>query len=86
MISSRRKIGLLLTFVLTGGYTFAQQADTLSESAYQYTPSKQGISLYTGILPVIVFGVLVLLMAYVGYRYWHDHVPDDDTKHTPHHQ
>lgn len=88
IIDLRYKLGLFLLTILTGGYAIAgtTTTDTLSESDYNYTPSTNTVTMYNSPIPFIVLGVVILGMIYVGYRYWRDNVPDDDTKHTPHHQ
>jgi len=78
IINLRDKIAALLLLMLSGGYTFAQStAGDASKSIYD-TPPQRDLIQYIG--P----GIMLILVIYVGYRYWHDNRPDD--KHTTHHQ
>ena len=80
MMHLRNTIAALLLVMISAGYTFAQNA-----AADGPIPTKHDFGQYIG--PAI----LLLLVAYVGYRFWHDNYSHadkqgDDAKHTPHHQ
>ena len=73
-----RKIAALLLTMITGGFAFAQ--DNAASDTYENMPPQHDYVQY------IAPGILVLLIIYVGYRYWHDNRPDDKINHNPHHQ
>ena len=78
MINLRDKVAALLLLLLSGGYTFAQGTNYDPSTSIYDTPPKHDLIQFIG--P----GIMLVLIIYVGYRYWHDNRPDD--KHTPHHQ
>ncbi len=81
MIDLRHKMALLLLMMITGGVAAAQNTgDNLSDYAQ---PPKTFWSMYDSPLPYIIYGVIMLGMAYVLYRFWHDNRHHDDV---PHHQ
>ncbi len=81
MIKNARRICLLLlTILLTGGYAIANEY-TIPHSLHPLI-----LSMYTSPFRYVPFGILIVAMIYVGYRYWHDNKADDDISHTPHHQ
>ena len=68
--------------------SFAQ--DDQFRSVYDVPQSKNHVELYSGYFPVMVFGVVIVFLGYLGYRYWRDNMyderPDDNIGHEPHHQ
>ena len=76
MIQLRDKIAALLLLMLSGTYTFAQNI-VGDPSVYDTKPQRDLVQ-YIG--PCI----LLVLVIYVGYRYWHDNRPNDEQTH--HHQ
>ncbi len=78
IINFRDKIAALLLLLLSGGYTFAQSTVGEQSKSIYDTPPKHDFVQFIG--P----GIMLIVIIYVGYRYWHDNRPDD--KHTPHHQ
>ena len=75
IINLRDKIATLMLLMLSGGYTFAQST---SGDIYDTPPQKDHLVQFIG--PAI----MLIVVIYVGYRYWHDNRPDDE--HTTHHQ
>lgn len=65
------KFPFLILGMMISIYAFAQ-TDTLPDSAYNIKNPKHVFSLYNGAFPFIVFGVVIVLILYVSYRYWHD--------------
>ena len=59
----------------------AQDAGSIYD--YRTTGRPQGFNEFTGPFPYVVFGVVITLLGYMGYRYWKDEMSDD---HMPHHQ
>ncbi len=80
-----KNIAALLLMLLTGGYTFAQGADTMmSEDAYRNSSHKFTTVLDGGTIPYIALVVVFLLILFVGYRYWHDNRNVEKTPHKAH--
>ncbi len=44
-----------------------------------------GVYVYSGYFPYVIFGIVIAMMLWVGYRYWRDNA-DDDYGQEPHHQ
>lgn len=87
-IKSIRCIFTLICICLfAGNYTFAQETanDTLPESAYQMNVPKHVVNVYSDFVPYVLFGIIIALILYVSYRYWHDN-RNSRINHTPHHQ
>ena len=78
MIGIRDKFAALLLLLLSGGYSFAQGSVDGYTSVYDTTAPKHDYVQFIG--P----GIMLALVIYVGYRYWHDNHGGD--KHTTHHQ
>jgi hypothetical protein len=79
--SIRNRSILLVLAILSTIHSFAQSA-----SDGEVRMPKHFVGLYSGFLPYVVFGVVILFLGYIGYRYWRDNLPDDDISHMPHHQ
>ena len=82
IMNLRNTIAALLLLLLSAGYTFAQNAAGDDASI---PTAKHDFGQYIGPL------ILLVLVSYVGYRFWHDNYSHagkqgDDAKHTPHHQ
>jgi hypothetical protein len=84
MACFRNRFLLLALALLPAIYSFAQ--DDQSGSIYDVKQSRHHLEMYSGFFPYVVFGVVVALLGYVSYRYWHDNQTDDHTGHEPHHQ
>ena len=82
MKSMRYMFSFLVADLLFLNFASAQEAvtDTLPESAYHIEIPKHVVNIYSDFVPYILFGIVIALMLYVSYRYWHDNL------HTPHHQ
>lgn len=80
----RNKFTLLFFALLSGIASFAQ--DDQSGSIYDVKQSRHHLEMYSGFFPYVVFGVVIVFLGYVSYRYWRDNRTDDDIYHTPHHQ
>ena len=79
------RFGLLCSFMLAATYSFA--ADDANRSVYDVTTTpRHHIEMYSGFFPYLIFGVVIVFLGYVSYRYWKDNQPEDDMHHTPHHQ
>ena len=46
--------------------------DTLPESAYELKVPAHSTTFYTTHMAAILFTILIILMAFVSYRYWND--------------
>ena len=62
---------LLMLGLLTGVQAIAKGKDVYDPYTGTSEPKNANI-LYNGAVPYIVFGVVILFLGYVGYRYWHD--------------
>lgn len=65
--------------------TLSAIAQDGSGSIYDVEDKKVVFNVYSKSFPIIVFGVVAIILGYLGYRYWKDNMADDST-HTPHHQ
>ncbi len=85
--SIRNKFAFFCVAMLSAVYSFAQDAADQSGSIYDVKPAKHVFNVYSMSFEYILFGVVVIFLGYVGYRYMHDHADEeDDVSHEPHHQ
>jgi hypothetical protein len=80
----RSKFALLTLLMLATFSSFAQDGSGSVYDVKQF--SKHHVELYSGFLPYVVFGVVLVILGYVSYRYWRDNQEDDGASHEPHHQ
>jgi hypothetical protein len=56
-------------------YSFAQVASDEPTSIYDDKSGGKSV-MYNGILPYVIFGAVIVLLGYLGYRYWHDNAQE----------
>ena len=82
LMSIRNRFALLFLTMLAAITTFAQD----DGSIYDVKAPKHVFNVYSKGFPILLFGVVILFLGYISYRYWKDNRADDDISHTPHHQ
>ena len=78
----RYKFSFLLFLILSGIYAYAQDnTDTLTSADYHVQVPKHMDPIYNGPLRYIIFGVVLVLILYVSYRYYSDNKAGKDILH-----
>ena len=78
--SMRYKLLLICLSITAACYA---GADTLTTTDYHYVPPKHMDPVYNGPFRFIVVGVILAVMAYVGYRYYASARGGQDIWHDP---
>jgi hypothetical protein len=60
-------------------YSFAQAPDEGTDPAVAGIQGRHINNFYSGPIPYIILGVVMLFLAYVGYRYYSDHSAELDS-------
>ncbi len=79
MIVTMQMILLSAYLLMIPLYTFAQSADGGNDPAVSGIPRGHMHSFYGGPMPYIILGAVMVLLAYIGYRYYADHSVDLDS-------
>ncbi len=82
MKNEMKSIGIRITTLFLALFTtitaFAQETvDNTRVSMWKF-------SVYGGYFPMLVFGIVIVFLVYLGYNYWKNEMADDH--HMPHHQ
>ncbi len=69
------KFALLCLAVFSAFTTLAQEEG--SGSIYDVRESRHVFNANSKAFPILMFGVVIIFLGYVGYRYWKDNLADN---------
>lgn len=82
MKNEMKSIGIRITTLFLA--LFATITAFAQETVDNTKVSMWKFSVYGGYFPMLVFGIVIVFLVYLGYNYWKNEMTDDH--HMPHHQ